>query len=296
MYAKELFLGISLFGIFFVLGIVAALVLFDKLSKIRGMSQKSNSFYYIVSIGAIIGGYLSAVLVQSIYNWIENGYFEFGGMTFLGGLAGGILVFFIIFFCFARGEVRGDLGKMAEIAAPCAAIGQGIGRFGCFFAGCCYGKHAEGFFSFLGVVFKYGDGADGLARYPTQLFEAFFLIALAVVLIILNVKKKNVSLAVYFAAYGIFRFLIEFIRGDDRGSIGSSFFSPSQVWSIVLVLVALVLVGFMIFRKKKPEAYNKIMKFFKLDSESLTLQEENIKKKKEQAAENKSNDNDNKKQ
>ena len=94
-------------------------------------------------------------------------------------------------------------------------------------------------------------------RIPTQLFEAIFLFLLAIVLTILLIKLANRhTAAIYMVSYGIFRFLIEFIRDDDRGSLGSSVLSPSQLISIVLVVAGILLLVLYhtVFKKKEETA------------------------------------------
>ena len=126
-------------------------------------------------------------------------------------------------------------------------LAHAFGRIGCYFAGCCYGIPTE---SFLGVVFPYGHAHTafpGIALFPTQLFEAAFLFAL---FIVLNVVKKveNKEVEVYLLGYGLWRILLEFIRGDDRGSFFpfistqyNQFPTPSQYLSLLMILFGLYL-------------------------------------------------------
>ena len=115
----------------------------------------------------------------------------------------------------------------------CITVAHAFGRIGCFFAGCCYGRETD---SVLGVHFKYVSGN----RLPTQLFEAAFLFLLFAVLTLLVLKWKcPYTMSVYLVAYGIFRFIIEFFRGDDRGQIFGGALSPSQVGSIVYLLLGI---------------------------------------------------------
>ena len=74
---------------------------------------------------------------------------------------------------------------------------------------------------------------------PTQLFESLFLFALAAVLVFLIIKFKNRNaLSIYLVAYGVWRFIIEFVRADsERGSSGIPGLYPSQVTAIILVAV-----------------------------------------------------------
>ena len=74
---------------------------------------------------------------------------------------------------------------------------------------------------------------------PIQLFEMSFLILLSVVMAVLYFRFKfYYNFALYPITYGIWRFIIEFYRDDERGAyIGK--LSPSQFWSIFMVLIGI---------------------------------------------------------
>jgi phosphatidylglycerol:prolipoprotein diacylglycerol transferase len=77
--------------------------------------------------------------------------------------------------------------------------------------------------------------------HPTQLYEAAFLFVLFALFSYLLLKKKyKYNMPLYLILYGIFRFLVEFIRGDDRGNI-IGIFSPSQFWSVLMIIGGVVL-------------------------------------------------------
>lgn len=238
MYREEIFLGINLYQIFFMLGLIAAVVVLSVYSGKKNMPANIQNFYLNLTIAAIAGGFGFAVLFQALYNFIETGEFTFEGITFLGGLAGGIAVFLAGYKIFAKEEAKKYLGMTVDIAPCCILIAHALGRIGCFFGGCCYGVETDSVFGILfpGHLHKV---------YPTQLFEAIFLFIMFGVTTILFFKNKGINLLLYFISYGVFRFLIEFIRGDDRGAFIISFLSPSQTLSLVMIIVGL----YMLYRK-----------------------------------------------
>jgi len=85
-----------------------------------------------------------------------------------------------------------------------------IGRFGCFFQGCCLGIPHKGL---LSVTY-----ADGIPRYPTQLFEAAFDIVAGIVFVQLVRRRllRGHVFAIFLVAYGVYRFFSEFIRVTPR--------------------------------------------------------------------------------
>ena len=115
-------------------------------------------------------------------------------------------------------------------------VAHGFGRLGCLMAGCCHGEYLGQEYVFGGIKM---DGSKGWGYYvPTQLYEALFLLLLCAVLSLLLLRRNfKFALPIYLASYGIWRFLIEFARADDRGAfIGS--LSPSQTLSLILVVLS----------------------------------------------------------
>ena len=89
---------------------------------------------------------------------------------------------------------------------------------------------------------------------PTQLFEALFLFALCAIIFILVMKWDfKHGMSVYLIAYGIFRFAIEYARSDDRGALVWGI-SPSQFWSILMVVFGIGLIFFVNYFWKKRRA------------------------------------------
>ncbi|MFO1484678.1 MAG: prolipoprotein diacylglyceryl transferase family protein [Verrucomicrobiaceae bacterium] len=183
---------------------------------------------------AIAFGFFSAAVFQAWYDYIEHpaaGFHITGSVTFLGGLIGGVATFLAGYFAFVRPKHGPRMVEVGAIAALCISIAQACGRVGCFFGGCCYGKPTS---SWLGVRFpKLNHPA-----MPTQLFEAAFLFFLFAVMFHLVKRGFTQSFALYMAAYGVFRFFIEFIRDDPRGRLIDPL-SPSQTISLLMIAGAM---------------------------------------------------------
>ena len=228
LFGKDM---VTLYGICIAVGVLSCVLVLFKFAKGK-ISDKFIDFLFYNGIVAIALGFVSACLFQAVYAYIDNperGFHLFSsGMTFIGGLIGGVLSFLVGYFVF-RPMLDGRLVDIISLLPCCIVIAHAFGRVGCFFAGCCYGKPTE---SFLGVKFPF----LSYKVHATQLYEAAFLFALFAVMLILYVKKGfKHNLSLYLLTYGIFRFLIEFVRGDERGSFVAGV-SPSQFWSIVMIL------------------------------------------------------------
>jgi phosphatidylglycerol:prolipoprotein diacylglycerol transferase len=133
---------------------------------------------------------------------------------------------------------RGEFLKMLDILSVGMPLGHAIGRIGCFLEGCCYGRPAD---SFIGVMFPPDSaaGCSGVKVLPTQLIESFFLFLIFFVILYLSKRKKITGqlFSFYLVTYGILRFIVEFYRGDSRGSISA--LSTSQFISIFAIITGI---------------------------------------------------------
>lgn len=224
-----------MYGLMIAVGIIACFLVLFLCGKKKKIQDSFLDFCFYNAIIAIALGFGSAALFQATYNYIENpeGGFSFGGITFIGGLIGGVVSFLLGYLIF-RKKFQSKLLDLLSLAPCCILIAHAFGRVGCFFAGCCYGKPTD---SILGITFP------GMSHpvHPTQLYEAVFLFLMFAVCLILYMKKDfKYNLPLYLVAYGIFRFLIEFVRDDNRGELIGAV-SPSQFWSILMVVIGVAL-------------------------------------------------------
>ena len=240
MYPDPFIAGrfVTLYGIMIAIGIIFCILVLKFFGKKREVDPKFLDFVELNGYVSIAVGFGAAYLFQVVYDAIETGHFDFsnGGITFLGGLIGGVATFLIIYNILKK-KYNARIACILPIAPVCITIAHAFGRVGCFFAGCCYGRIANpnDLFYFTAVQFK---NVSGL-RYPTNLFEAIFLFILCAVMFFLLLKKNfRYNFIIYLPCYGIWRFLIEFVRDDHRGEIfpGVTWLSPSQFFSLIMVI------------------------------------------------------------
>ena len=143
--------------------------------------------------------------------------------------------------------------QTADIMSPGLALGQAIGRIGCFFAGCCYGKICDMPWA---ITFNHPDSLapQGLPLHPTQLYSVLSDFSIFVVLWLFRKKVRfhGQLFWLYVLLYGITRPIIEIYRGEFRGQTYFHIFSISQVIGISLAVVAAV----MLVRLEKNESRN----------------------------------------
>lgn len=182
----------------------------------------------------------------------------YAGFVFYGGLLGGILGLWIV--C-AIGSRRKPLSYpflyWTDFLATLLPLGQTIGRIGCFFNGCCYGRHWTGPLGVWYPIWTKGEIAEYARVFPTWFVESTFCLGLFFVLRRMwgtthkyyhrGMRCGRIT-AVYLSAYAGFRFLLEFQRGDEvRGRLG--WLSTSQIISICIG-VALI-IAWMMQRKNE---------------------------------------------
>lgn len=252
MFPDFTILGLSLYDIFFTLGLLSALIVLRFYGDYAKIPAKVLNFYLLSGVAAILGGMFSATIFQAVFNFFKTGVFKIAkdtGITFLGGLTGGIAVYLIVFFAvgkfvFKDGQHKKYLNSLLAIA-PCAiTLAHGIGRLGCFSTGCCGGIRTD---SFLGIRFP----NHTYKTYPTQLFEAGFLFILFAFFSYMFFKKKPCAFWIYMSAYGLFRFALEFLRGDERGEFFIKALSPSQALSIIMAAVGITMLALKLIKGNK---------------------------------------------
>ena len=225
---------VSSWSVMVILGVLCFIyVYFYRLRKMGASEKTIDRLTIITSIAGIfiyLGASFFDDLWHSISIAIETGKpFVFdskaGGITFQGGIVTGIIAFFILFPLGMNFDKNRGLNYMDQ-AAIGILIAHAFGRIGCFLGGCCFGGKTD---FFLGIYYP----SAGTVVHPTQLYEAVFLFICFFIFFFFI--KKNIT-EKYLIVYGVFRFFLEFIRGDDRGASPFGFLTPSQLMSIVMII------------------------------------------------------------
>ena len=196
------------YGVMLALGFVVAVLLAARRAKEKQISpQKIIDLGLVVIISGIIGARIVHVLSNlghyRAYPWeivmLQRGGLAIHGALFLA-IPSGII--------FIRRQ-KLPLAQTLDLAVPFVALGQAIGRIGCFFNGCCYGVATD---SILAMRFP----QLPQSVHPVQLYSSLALLLIYMVLRVL--EKSRHSPGDIFIAYGLFysaaRFFIDFIRGD----------------------------------------------------------------------------------
>ncbi len=221
------------YGIFIALALIMALVLAYFIAPMRGF-KKDDPFEMILWFfpPAIIGARLYFLIFNGgPWGWESFAIWD-GGIAVYGAIIGGAIG--AALYCYFR---KKNFFSVADVAVPCVILGQGIGRIGCSFAGCCYGVEVTDpglqFFPISIMI-------NGEWHFATMFYESVCDLLICVVLVILlkKVKIRGIVLAGYLILYGIARAVIEGFRGESL-MLGS--LRVSQVLSIILIVVGVAL-------------------------------------------------------
>jgi phosphatidylglycerol:prolipoprotein diacylglycerol transferase len=230
-------LTIYTYGFFVFLGIICGY--FFCLSQAKRYSLCGDKISDLI-FWSIISGFVSARVLYIAINlsdFLEDPLsliISGSGFVFYGGLLGGVL---FAWWFIKRKKL--PLCTTLDLISPSLSLGHSLGRVGCFFYGCCFGRPTD---SFIGVVFPLDSfaGISGKSVIPTQIISSFFLLVIFVLLLIIRDRRtfKGEVFLSYIILYSIFRFVIEFYRADPRGFI--LFFSTSQWIALVLLVLGCI--------------------------------------------------------
>ena len=199
-------------------------------------------------VGAVIGAKaLMMVRDPSEYLTTPSAIFSRAVLTSAGDFYGGFIGALIASALFFRRHPQLPFWPTADLTGPAIALGQTIGRIGCFMAGDDYGRPTGVSWA---VTFtdpeaaRIGGAPLGVPLHPVQLYESIVCLFLFAMLVQLSRRKRfdgQVILA-YTLVYAVARFILEYFRGDaDRGFVFGGLLSTSQFIALLLGPAALVL-------------------------------------------------------
>lgn len=249
-------IAVRWYGIAYVLGFVFAGLLMSRLAKRWNLRFNSDVLLTIICcalIGLMVGARLGYCLFYGNGEYLRDPLqilaVNQGGMSFHGGLIGALIG------GIAAAKLTGipylTLADMGAIAAP---IGLFLGRCANFVNGELWGDFTD---LPWGVVF--GGAAGELPRHPSQLYEALLEgVLLFCILYALSRKlpprPRGTFIGVFLICYGVFRFLIEFVRQPDAqlGYLWGGWLTMGQVLSAPLVVAGIVILVYAV-KKKLPQ-------------------------------------------
>ena len=237
------FVKVYWYGVMYLLAFLSAYLLarYRIKSELLWNMKHVDDLIFYGALGAVLGGRLGYLL---FYNWpvfISNPltFFNFqnGGMSFHGGFLG-VLLAMVIF----NKKYQFTFFQTTDFIAPLIPLGLGFGRIGNYINGELWGRVTD---SSWGIL---APDQSGLweKRFPTQLYEALLEgFVLFCILWLFSNKKPQVmaTSSLFLIFYGIFRFIIEFVRAPDShiGYLAFDWLTMGQLLSIPMIFIGIYL-------------------------------------------------------
>ncbi|MBQ6395476.1 MAG: prolipoprotein diacylglyceryl transferase [Atopobiaceae bacterium] len=242
------------YGLAYLVGFLFAGVIFARVTKRWNLSLTIDDVMTAmttIAFGTILGGRLGYVLVYGAgYYWehpLEILAINQGGMSFHGGFVGVIVLGLIV--CHRYGY---DFHTMADLGCIAMPLGIALGRCANFVNGELWGKPTD---LPWGVVFETG---GNIARHPSQLYEALLEGVVLLIIMLILVRRmpplpQGTFLGTFLLLYGVFRFLIEFVRVPDA-QLGylADWLTMGQVLSTPFIILGVVELA-LAFKLNRPQ-------------------------------------------
>lgn len=212
-----------------------------------------------IAIGGFCGAMIGAKLPFALYDWqgLVDGTAWFAhGKTIIAGLLGG---YFGVELAKWVLEIRTKTGDSYVVPV---AVAIGIGRWGCFVAGCCFGQACS---LPWGVAFPTAPDEGILLRHPTQIYESIFHLSCAVIFFILWKRKMfpGQLFKIYLISYMTYRFATEWVRPEPTFALGLTAYQ----WA---ALAAIPLFAWLIYRDHQMQSAIKTEPSVKDGSEEVS--------------------------
>ena len=245
------------YGLCYIIGFIVAYIFIRKNYAYKNINLKKDeyeSLLFKLMLGVIIGGRLGYVLFYNLQFYLQNPLQIFtvwqGGMS----LHGGAIAVIIFGYLFAK-KHNMKFYQLADPVMPIVSIGLFLGRLGNFINAELYGRITDKpwgmkfpIYNHLGVLSDYTK-----PRHPSQLYEAFLegiILFFITYILFRKVKRSGIVFWSWIGLYGLFRFLVEFVREPDA-QLGHliGFMTMGQILSAIMIIVSVISI-ILLFRKK----------------------------------------------
>ena len=212
-------LSVHWYGIMYLLAFASAWLVAMHRAKSPTATVNRTQVENLITYGAfgvILGGRVGYVLFYNFDQWLRDPLWLFrvweGGMSFHGGLIGVVVAMMIYAY-----RINRPFLAVTDFIAPAVPLGLGFGRLGNFIGQELWGRVSDVPWA---MVFPKAMDPEGIARHPSQLYQAFFEgLVLFVIVFWFSAKPRprGAISGVFLIGYAIFRFGVEFVREPDQG-------------------------------------------------------------------------------
>lgn len=214
------------YGALVALGVLAGMKISTTLGVRRGMdAEKISNLVVVCALSGLAGAKLAMIWFdwESHYSRNIGDIFSLSTLQAAGVFQGGLVLAIGVAWWYMKKHGLPFL-ETADVLAPGIALAHGIGRIGCFAAGCCWGAVCDRPWA---VTFRNPDAAAltgvplGIPLHPTQIYEAAaeFLI-FGMLWQRANWKQgPGAQIGFYLVTYSVVRFGVEFVRSHAQGLV-----------------------------------------------------------------------------
>ena len=237
------FVKIYWYGVMYLLAFISAYLLAKlRIKKTHLFTNKEiDDLIFYGALGAVIGGRFGYLMFYSLPSFIDNPliFFSFqnGGMSFHGGFIGVLLSMMLL-----NRKTGKTFFQTTDFIAPLVPLGLFFGRIGNYINGELWGKTTSSYWG----VYSPDYLGEWAYRYPTQLFEALLegILLFAILWLFTNKSRLlTTPSSLFLILYGLFRFIIEFIRMPDAqlGYLAFEWLTMGQLLSLPMIIIGVFL-------------------------------------------------------
>ncbi len=232
------------YGLFAVGALVASVLLIRRYARLEGRNPTQVTDAIVLSAAV---GFAGARVFEIVINW-ERYFGTPGGwklLPFSTGVYLGAVITAIPFGIWWFRRIRLPYLQGLDILALVAAVAEGVGRWGCFASGCCWGTptNLPWAVTFPEIARRLHRGLPDVPIHPTQVYMALTSLVILGILLLLYWRKRfhGQIIAAWLALYTGARFFLEVVRGDEeRGFVLGGALSTSQFLSLLLFAIAIL--------------------------------------------------------
>jgi phosphatidylglycerol:prolipoprotein diacylglycerol transferase len=231
------------YGFLVAVAFLVALWMTGRFARERGLNPDSvTNLGVYCAIAGIVGAKLMMFVIDAPYYAEHPGeIFSLSTLQAGGVFYGGLIAALVVAVWYLR-KTGLPAFQTADVFAPGIALGHGIGRLGCFAAGCCWGAQCDRPWAvtFTNPEAKQLVGVPlNVPLHPTQIYEAAaeFLIFAILLWRIRRPYAKGAIISLYLVLYSTARFLVEFYRVHDQPNPFGGPLNTSQWISLGLLLL-----------------------------------------------------------
>lgn len=233
------------YGVISVLALLVVILLVRRIARLEGRDPSQTTDAMVLTVAV---GYVGARIFEVFVNWEKYTASPQAAKLLLvstGVFVGGLIAAIPFAIWWFR-RIRLPYLQGLDIVALVACVADGVGRWGCFASGCCWGTPTDlpWAVTFPELARRMHPDLPAVPLHPTQIYMSLTSLAILGGLLLLYRRKRfhGQIIAAYLVVYAIVRFGLEYVRGDaERGFVLGGLLSTSQFVGIGLAAAGVAL-------------------------------------------------------